>query len=134
MSAAKAGRPVAQAVTRWRRCAAASVASSVQGEKRQKDISVTYSGHVSEKYNSDLEPACSTGWGGAGRAAPAPTGALIGRGGCENNGMAASQTELPYCSDEGTGRGGGGMAQEVDTPAPAAVGAASVTTSRQRVS
>lgn len=71
--------------------------------------------------------------GGAGRAAPAPTGALIGRGGCENNGMAASQTELPYCSDEGTGRGGG-MAQEVDTPAPAAVGAASVTTSRQRVS
>lgn len=30
--------------------------------------------------------------------------------------------------------GGGGMAQEVDTPAPAAVGAASVTTSRQRVS
>lgn len=29
---------------------------------------------------------------------------------------------------------GGGMAQEVDTPAPAAVGAASVTTSRQRVS
>lgn len=30
--------------------------------------------------------------------------------------------------------GGRGMAQEVDTPAPAAVGAASVTTSRQRVS
>lgn len=32
------------------------------------------------------------------------------------------------------GGGGRGMAQEVDTPAPAAVGAASVTTSRQRVS
>lgn len=86
--------------------------------------------------------------GGAGRAAPAPTGALIGKGGCENNGLAASQTELPYCSDKGNRKGvewgrrgggvGGGVAlQEVDTPAPAAAAgatAATVTSSRQRVS
>lgn len=45
--------------------------------------------------------------------------------------MAASQTELPYCSDKGTGRRG--AAQEVDTPAPAAgATAATVARSRQR--
>lgn len=34
--------------------------------------------------------------------------------------MAASQTELPYCRDKGAGKRGGGAAQEVGTPAPAA--------------
>lgn len=45
--------------------------------------------------------------------------------------MAASQTELPYCSDKGKGkeRGREGGAQEVDTPAPAA--GATATTRQQ---
>lgn len=47
--------------------------------------------------------------------------------GCRNNGMAASQTELPYCSDKGTGRRG--AAQEVDTPASAAGATAATVTS-----
>lgn len=45
--------------------------------------------------------------------------------------MAASQTELPYCSDKETGNGVGG-GRGVDTPAPAAgARAATVTSSRQ---
>ena len=42
-------------------------------------------------------------------------------GGRKNNGMAASQTELPYCSDKGNRKGGGalaGVAQEAQTHLP----------------
>lgn len=104
--AAEVGRQAAQAVTRWRRSAAESVVSSVQGEKRQKAVSVTCLGHLCAKYHSDLEPVPSTGWGGqSGASTHRSTDRWRGR---ENNGMAASQTELPYCSDKGTGRRGGG--------------------------
>lgn len=106
LSAAEAGRPAAQAVTRWRRSAAESVVSSVHGEKRQKAVSVTCSGHLGAKYHSDLEPVPSTGWGGqSGASTHRSTDRWRGR---ENNGMAASQTELPYCSDKAIGREGGG--------------------------